>query len=88
VTTDLRGDDWVPQACALPTVEQPLRRAEFDDLFARDVVAVHRDSPRRIRLELRPEAAAASRAAGLAVKETGCCRSSPSTSPSPTARSR
>ena len=25
---------WVPQACALPTGEQPLRSAEFDDLFA------------------------------------------------------
>jgi hypothetical protein len=25
---------WVPEACTLPTVEQPLRVAEFDDLFA------------------------------------------------------
>ncbi len=26
---------WVPDACTLPTVDQPLRVAEFDDLFAR-----------------------------------------------------
>jgi hypothetical protein len=25
---------WVPEACTLPTVDQPLRAAEFDDLFA------------------------------------------------------
>ena len=26
-------DDWAPDACTLPTVERPLRVAEFDDLF-------------------------------------------------------
>jgi hypothetical protein len=31
VTTD---SVWVPEACTLPTVEQPFRVAEFDDLFA------------------------------------------------------
>ena len=25
---------WVPEACTLPTVEQPVRVAEFDELFA------------------------------------------------------
>ena len=73
MTTKLLGDDWVPRACTLPTVDQPLRRAEFDELFSRDVLAVHRETPRRIRLELRPDPEVASRAAGLAVKETGCC---------------
>ena len=29
---------WVPQACTLPTVQQPLRVAEFDGLFARRCV--------------------------------------------------
>lgn len=66
-------DDWVPEACTLPTVEQPLRRAEFDDLFAQDVLAVTRESPQLVRLELRADPEAAARAAGLAVKETGCC---------------
>lgn len=66
-------DDWVPEACTLPTVEQPLRRAEFDDLFAQDILTVTQESPQRVRLELRADPDAAARAAGLAVKETGCC---------------
>jgi hypothetical protein len=66
-------DGWVPDACTLPTVEQPLRRAEFDDLFAHDVLAVHRDSPQRLRLELAPSPEVVSRVAGLAARETGCC---------------
>ena len=32
-------DDWVPAACTLPTTEQPLRRAEFDGLFAKDLLS-------------------------------------------------
>jgi hypothetical protein len=66
-------DDWVPEACTLPTVEHPLRRAEFDDLFAEDILTVTQESPQRVRLELRADPDAAARAAGLAVKETGCC---------------
>ena len=69
----MAGDDWVPDACTLPTVEQPLRRAEFDSLFAEDVLTVNRESPQRVRLELRADAETAARAAGLAVRETGCC---------------
>ncbi|GAA1506624.1 hypothetical protein [Nocardioides humi] len=65
--------DWVPEACTLPTVEQPLRRREFDDLFRYDVRSVVRTSPTRTRLDLRPSPEAAERAAGLAVRETGCC---------------
>lgn len=73
MTTNLLGDDWVPEACTLPTVEQPLRRAEFDDLFTHDVLGVFRESPGRLQLQLRPDASVAARAAGLAVQETGCC---------------
>jgi hypothetical protein len=72
-TTLSPGDDWVPDACTLPTVERPLRRAEFDDLFVHDVLAVRRESTRRLRLALRPDPEAAARAARLAVQETGCC---------------
>ena len=50
----LAGDDWVPAACTLPTVEQPLRRAEFDDLFAEDVTSVDQISPERLRFEYEP----------------------------------
>lgn len=74
MTNDLMvGDDWVPAACTLPTSEQPLRRGEFDALFAQDVLSVVQLSPLEVRLELRPDAEVAARAASLAAKETGCC---------------
>jgi hypothetical protein len=73
MTFDLLADGWVPAACTLTTVERPVRSAEFDRLFADDVLAIHRETPRRLRLELRPDPQVVSRAAGLAVKETGCC---------------
>lgn len=65
--------DWVPAACTLPTAERPLRRAEFDDLFTEDVLSINQPSPLEVRFELRPDAEVAARAAGLAVRETGCC---------------
>ena len=67
------ADDWVPEACTLPTVEQPLRRDEFDALFREDVISVQPVSAERLRFGLRAHPEAAARAAGLAVKETGCC---------------
>ncbi len=71
---DVTADgDWVATACTLPTVEQPLRGAEFDALFAHDLIGVTQESPRRVRLELRAEPAVAARAADLAVKEVECC---------------
>lgn len=66
-------DDWVPAACTLPTVEQPLRRAEFDDLFDRDVLSVRRLNSHEIKFTLRAEPEVAGRAAALAAKETLCC---------------
>jgi len=74
MTDDLMvDDDLLPTACTLPTAQQPLRRAEFDDLFAGDVLSVSQVSPLQVRLELRPDAEVAARAASLAAKETGCC---------------
>lgn len=66
-------DDWVPFSCTLPTAEQPLRRAEFDALFAEDVLTVEQTSSREVALALKPEAGVAARAARLATAETGCC---------------
>lgn len=46
--------DWVPESCTPPTTGQPLRTAEFDDLF-RDAVAAlvdGRESPRSLPDEL------------------------------------
>jgi hypothetical protein len=59
--------------CTLPSAEQPLRLAEFDDLFATAVRGVDRTGPTRVRLDLAPEPAVAARAADLVVRETRCC---------------
>lgn len=42
----MADDNRVPTACTLPTVAQPVRRREFDELFAGDVVAVCRSQRR------------------------------------------
>lgn len=68
-----QDDDWVPAACTLPTVEQPLRRAEFDALFSQDVIDIAQASPQQVTLTLRAEPEVAARAAKLAAAETGCC---------------
>jgi hypothetical protein len=72
-TTPLFGESWVPEACTLPTVERPLRLAEFDELFTTSVLSVERLDPARLRLDLEPDASVAARAADLVVRETGCC---------------
>lgn len=67
---------WVPDACTLPTAEQPLRLAEWDALFATDVSGVtdvQQTAADTVRLTLRPDAAVAARAADLAARETACC---------------
>jgi hypothetical protein len=74
MTKNLTVDEgWVPDACTLPTLEQPLRREEFDDLFAQDVIRIDHVSTQQFRLELRAGPVVAARAATLAAKETGCC---------------
>ena len=54
-------------------MEQPLRLAEFDELFRTAICAVTRVDGSRARFVLRPESAIAGRAAELAVRESGCC---------------
>ncbi|MFF0131709.1 hypothetical protein ACFYTG_39365 [Streptomyces mirabilis] len=61
----------MPQACTLPTAEQPLRVAEFDALFADALLDVDRQEPGRVRLVL--DRAAKERARTLAERETACC---------------
>jgi hypothetical protein len=62
--------DWVPAACTLPTVEQPLRVAEFAALIAGSS-AVHRPAPTVLEVEL--PAAVRGRTEDLAARETACC---------------
>jgi len=71
--TPVIDQSWVPDACTLPTAEQPLRAKEFDDLFRDAVTAVRRIDTGRARLVFRAEPALAARAADLAVRETRCC---------------
>jgi hypothetical protein len=63
----------VPDACALPTVEQPLRLAEFDALFAAAVRHVDTVSPTHARLHLTGPAGLAATVRDLTARESECC---------------
>ena len=67
--------DWAPvDACTLPTADQPLRVAEFDDLFATALRAIERpDAAGRARLVLAGGDDLAERVQQLADAETACC---------------
>jgi hypothetical protein len=71
MTTQETSVEWVPQACTLPTVQQPLRVAEFDCLFAAALRGVDRVAPTTLRLFLDAEVAATARE--LVERETACC---------------
>lgn len=74
MTPNLLDDDvWAPPACTLPTEDRPLRVAEFDDFFTADVIRRVSATPGQLVVEVRADAAAAVRAASLAVRETACC---------------
>ena len=65
---------WVPtEACTLPTDEQPLRVAEFDQLFADSLVCVERHGAGQISLLLDDEQSVLETAQDLADRETSCC---------------
>ncbi len=63
--------DWAPPACTLPSVEQPLRIAEFDALFASSLRDVQRLAGSRLRLLLDLGSAGAAR--DLTARESECC---------------
>ena len=73
-TTSGPGDlGWVDvEACTLPTVERPLRQAEFDDLFTA-VTSIERAGDTRARLMLAGDVAFADRTQRLADAESSCC---------------
>ena len=70
---------WVPEACTLPTVEQPLRVAEFDELFAAAVRPAERVDLTGLRVHLPAGEATVSTVRNLIARETACCSFSPST---------
>lgn len=68
------AESWVaPEACALPTAEQPLRVAEFDGLFAEHLESVERVAPTETRMELVGREGLAAVVQDLAHRETACC---------------
>lgn len=63
--------NWADASCTLPTAEQPLRMAEFDELFAASLRDVERVSATRLRLTL--DAAARAETERLTEAESACC---------------
>lgn len=67
---------WVPvDACTLPTADQPMRLARFDELFRSSLTGLRRAEPGWLRLRLRGDDPdeVAGRARDLTVKEAECC---------------
>jgi hypothetical protein len=62
---------WAPAACTLPTVDRPLRVAQFDDLFTTALLEQQRVSPTHLRWYLDPVAESAAR--DLTAREAACC---------------
>ncbi|MEU8664749.1 hypothetical protein [Actinoplanes philippinensis] len=60
-------------ACTLPPAEQPLRLAEFDDLFTAALRSLDRASPTRARLHLAGPAGLAETVRDLTEREMACC---------------
>jgi hypothetical protein len=65
--------NWIPASCTLPSEQQPLRVAEFDDLFRDCVIRVDRAAPTSLRLTLNPGDEVAARVRDLVARETQCC---------------
>jgi hypothetical protein len=63
----------VPDACTLPTVEQPLRLAEFSDLFATAVRDVESVTAQHVRLRLAGPAGLDAAVRDLTAREAHCC---------------
>jgi len=67
-------NSWVaPDACTLPTAEQPLRVGEFDALFANHVADVERATPTQLRLTLTGPPDLVDQVAELTNRESSCC---------------
>ncbi|MCX4091702.1 hypothetical protein [Nocardia sp. alder85J] len=64
-------DDWVPSSCTLPSVEQPIRVAEFDRFLTTSARTVRRPGPARLEVIVDPDAE--TRARALAGRESNCC---------------
>lgn len=68
---DIPVADWAPTSCTLPSVEVPLRLAEFDQLFAQSVSLPTRPEPTTLELVL--PLAVEQAAHDLTALESNCC---------------
>lgn len=65
---------WVPtDACSLPTVDRPLRLAEFDTLFASALRSVERPGTTWLQLRLADDDGVHDHVQDLAAREGSCC---------------
>ncbi|MGW4384759.1 hypothetical protein [Kitasatospora sp. NPDC004531] len=64
---------WVPTSCTLPTEQQPLRVAEWDQLFADQLAAATRPDLLRLQLVLVGGEGVEEQVQDLAGRESGCC---------------
>jgi hypothetical protein len=64
---------WVPDACTLPTAQQPLRLAEFDALFTSALERAERRSDRQLRLVMTGSTGLETTVRDLAARESDCC---------------
>ncbi|MEU4064165.1 hypothetical protein AB0F25_17360 [Streptomyces wedmorensis] len=65
--------DWVPASCTLPTVEQPLRVAEFDALFAERLLDASRPDRLRLEMVISDGEGAEATVRELVGRESDCC---------------
>ena len=73
MTDEATTPTWVPDACTLPAAAQPLRRAEFDDLFATALHHTELVGPQHLRLTLTGADGLEASVADLAARESECC---------------
>jgi hypothetical protein len=72
-TYDETYDEILAGACTLPTIERPLRLAEFDELFASAARDVQTIDQTHARIRLTGSAGLAGRVRDLTARETECC---------------
>jgi hypothetical protein len=73
MTTDGTQLVWVPDACTLPTAQQPLRLAEFDDLFTNALRSATRLDATHLRLHLTGPGTLENTIRDLVARESQCC---------------
>lgn len=65
--------EWVPPGCTLPTGEQPLRVAEFDELFGAALRGIDRPDPAHVTLTFDEGPGVETTVRDLIAREAQCC---------------